>query len=437
MASIENIIVIGGGLMGSSAAWELAKYGQKVLLLEQQSREYNNGSSYGDARISRSLGPKKDIFSFVQNTTVTEVKTLLRFLNGLSLNQPHQIKDIYTTSPVSYLFPQDEEAKVAQICHKKQKDKYRKASGDAAFRKFGVTIPDTQILVREYKKYSGTFNPHVLIQKLHLGIKQKGSTIKYARKVTSVVKENGRYKIKVKNVQTDKMMTLYARQVIVAVGPYTGQVLRKIAPYFNKLITPKRVPLAFFRIRKKRFTRLTKAEKKSIFDAHPIFDQNRKMFFAMVEERNKKESPLFKVGGHQIRRNIIDLDRIWRQPPLRKEIKWAKKQFRKYLEMLEIYIDKKDIECVKSYNCVYAMTKSETPFVTPILTPNQQIDTNLIVIGGMSGVGAKGCLAYGMMAADWLLGVNENSKIYKKTKRELSNPLLRLNTKKRTAYRLF
>ena len=76
---MENIVVIGGGLMGSSVAWELSNYGEKVLLLEQQSKTYRNGSSYGEARISRSLGAKKDIFSFVNNRTVTEVEKLLNF----------------------------------------------------------------------------------------------------------------------------------------------------------------------------------------------------------------------------------------------------------------------------------------------------------------------------------------------------------------------
>ena len=49
---IEDIVVIGGGLMGSSTAWELSKYGQNVLLIEQQDSVYTFGSSLGEARIS-------------------------------------------------------------------------------------------------------------------------------------------------------------------------------------------------------------------------------------------------------------------------------------------------------------------------------------------------------------------------------------------------
>ena len=59
---IEDVVVIGGGLMGSSTAWELSKYNQNVLLIEQQDSIYTFGSSFGEARISRSLGLKDNIF---------------------------------------------------------------------------------------------------------------------------------------------------------------------------------------------------------------------------------------------------------------------------------------------------------------------------------------------------------------------------------------
>lgn len=430
--------MIGGGLMGCSVAWQLSNYGEKVLLIEQQSEKYNSGSSYGEARISRNLGRKKDIFSFVNNRTIEEVKKLIRFLNGLEKTKKHTIKDIYDTSPVSYLFDKKlHEETIKALTYKKQKSKYRKASGDDAFRKFGVTISDQQLLIREYKKHSGTLNPAALIKKLKRGIQEKGSSFKYNHQVIKLRKRNGIYEIKVLNTKNNKTKTIKTKKVIVAAGPYNTLLLEKIAPYFKKLITPKRVLLSFFKIKKQRFSRLSNAEKKSLLNAHPMFDQNGKMFFSMVEKIHKKGNPIFKVGGHQMRRNIIDLDKIWRQPIIKKEQKWAKKKFRKYLEMLEIYIDKKDIECVNSYNCVYSVSRTKTPFVTNILAANKTIDKNIVVIGGMSGIGAKGSLAYGTMAADLLLGIEESSKIYQKTKKELGNPILRLQTKKIKSNRLF
>ena len=77
---IEEIVVIGGGLMGSSTAWQLSKYNQNVLLIEQQDSIYTFGSSFGEARISRSLGPKDNIFSYLQQTSVSETQHLIDYL---------------------------------------------------------------------------------------------------------------------------------------------------------------------------------------------------------------------------------------------------------------------------------------------------------------------------------------------------------------------
>lgn len=52
MASYE-VIVIGLGGMGSAAAYQLAKRGQRVLGLEQYSPAHNRGSSHGQSRIIR------------------------------------------------------------------------------------------------------------------------------------------------------------------------------------------------------------------------------------------------------------------------------------------------------------------------------------------------------------------------------------------------
>lgn len=46
-------IVIGLGVMGSAAAWQLARGGQRVLALEQFELDHQNGSSHGSSRIIR------------------------------------------------------------------------------------------------------------------------------------------------------------------------------------------------------------------------------------------------------------------------------------------------------------------------------------------------------------------------------------------------
>jgi glycine/D-amino acid oxidase-like deaminating enzyme len=44
------------------------------------------------------------------------------------------------------------------------------------------------------------------------------------------------------------------------------------------------------------------------------------------------------------------------------------------------------------------------PYVTQAPQADGGMDPDLIVVGGLSGVGAKGSMAYGVIAADLLLG---------------------------------
>jgi sarcosine oxidase len=57
---MADIIVVGGGVMGSSTAWALARRGASVTLLEQYDRYHLRGSSHGASRIFRLAYPHRD-----------------------------------------------------------------------------------------------------------------------------------------------------------------------------------------------------------------------------------------------------------------------------------------------------------------------------------------------------------------------------------------
>ena len=48
-----EVVVVGGGAMGSAAAWQLARRGADVVLLEQFGPGHGRGSSHGSSRIVR------------------------------------------------------------------------------------------------------------------------------------------------------------------------------------------------------------------------------------------------------------------------------------------------------------------------------------------------------------------------------------------------
>ena len=48
-----EVIVVGGGAMGSAATWQLARRGYAVMLLERFERGHVRGSSHGRSRVFR------------------------------------------------------------------------------------------------------------------------------------------------------------------------------------------------------------------------------------------------------------------------------------------------------------------------------------------------------------------------------------------------
>ena len=298
---IEDIVVIGGGLMGSSTAWELSKYGQNVLLIEQQDSVYTFGSSLGEARISRSLGPKEDIFAFLQQTSVKETKHLIDFLNSGELQELHSMQDIYTTSPVTYVYSQSQLKDVENLLDG-QLDRYEYASNnEEAEEKFGMKISDTTLVIREYKEYSGTLNPKVLIKKLHRGIRKLGNRISYNQKVTSLKKEDGVYKIKIIDTKTGTNKTILSKKVVAAAGPYNGTLVKDVAPYFRDLINPKRLFLSFLKIKSDKYTILTSEQKNRLQSSYPVAYLNSEIFYSMIEKYDESNRPLLKVGGQKLK----------------------------------------------------------------------------------------------------------------------------------------
>ncbi len=411
---MENVVVIGGGLMGSAAAWQLANYGEDVILIERQDTTYTFGSSFGEARISRSLGPKNDIFSYLHNTAVSETEKLIEFLNAND-EANHSMEDIYTTSPVSYVYYASQSEVVKRLL-RQQKDRHEIASTPAeAMERFGVVLSDTAMLIREYKRHTGTMNPKELIKKMHLGIQLRGQQVWYNTKVTGLKRISGGYKIELEDARTGDSRKIETRKVIAAAGPYNGILLKDLAPNVDKLITPKRVFLAFLKIDPSTYNNFSEGQKKKIRDFYPTVDLESSLMFSMIEKYEEDGTPLLKVGGHFKRNDIDDLEAVWKKGVTDEEVEWCIEQTLDYFKFLNIPLEREDLIYSQGYSCVYSLTQSEIPLLSNLAIDSQQ-DPNAILIGGMSGVGAKGALTYGLIGANLLLGKEDTSFMYQKTK---------------------
>ncbi len=400
--------------MGSATAWQLSANGAKVLLLEQQDSVYTSGSSYGDARITRSLGAREDLFSWLQQTSVQETQALLLYLNEEDGPGTHSMEDIYTTSPMTYLFYESQRETIDGLLNG-QEDPHEVAGGTAeAKEKFGMDVHDSVTVIREYKPYTGTFNPRMLIARMQLGVLKKGNRVQYSTKVTRLSRKEGYFELEVANTQTGGTSVLRAKKVVSAAGPYTGPLLQEVAPYFDALIGTRRLFLAFLKPTKTAWEALGEAGRKRLRDFYPMADLDEEGFYSMIEGDDKDGIQIIKVGGHFKRSPIANLDEVWKLPVTEAEQDWAHTRTLNYLRQLGLPLPAADLEFYKGYSCVYSLPESEIPIVSPILTDKGTPDSTLVVVTGLSGVGAKGALAYGLLAANQLLGKTEEDTMYLK-----------------------
>ena len=421
---IHDFIIIGGGLMGSSTGWELSKSGESVLLIEQQDSIYTFGSSFGEARISRSLGVKDDIFSFLQQKSVSETRELIDYLNKSENSQRHLMDEIYRTSPVTYIRYRSQ-AEDVNLLLKDQEDRYEFApDSETAKVLFDMQIPDSLMIIREYKQYSGTLNPKVLISKLHLGMTYSGSSVLYNEKVIRLKRKNALYEIQIENTKTGRLRTLLSKNIVAAAGPYNGELVKDIAPYFKELILPKRLFLAFLKIDPAVYNRLSDEQQDRLQQSYPVADISPEIYYSMIENYDEDGQPILKVGGHFLRTDIQNLDEIWEKELTEDEINWSKTNTLRYLKLLDLPVEIDQLEYVSGYSCVYSLTDSEVPYVTHIVGQNNEIDKTFVLVGGMSGIGAKGSLAYGLIASNLLLGKDDTTRLYQKTKLALGVPRL-------------
>lgn len=422
---IEEIVVIGGGLMGSTTAWQLSNYGENLLLIEQQDSVYSYGSSYGEARIARSSNRGNDIWSYLHNRSVKEAKKLVGYLESNPRgDQTYDITDIYTTAPVTYIGRTRIYDKLYNSLIRQKVD-YKMATNQAEGKElFEVNLPDSVLMQVEYNEHSGNINPKKIINYCQQAVLQKGNAIWYNHKVTDLTQDGDLYVIQLVNTKTGEQKTIKSKKVVSAAGPFTGQLLKNTAPYFDQLINPQRVFLAFFKIKKAHFENYTPEQKEKVFTSYPVINSSKGTrdgsFFSMIEKVDEYGFPLIKIGGHFQRSPINDLSTVWQQKLTPKEIAWSQNSTLGYFDLLNVPLTFEELALVDSYSCVYSLTKTEVPYVTPIPMPNSEVaNPNFVVLGGMSGVGAKGALTYGLLGANLLLGKADDEAGYQEVKAAL------------------
>jgi sarcosine oxidase len=99
---VTHVIVIGGGAMGSSAAWQLARRGADVTLLEQFEPRHDHGASHGSSRIFRLSYPDQTHVRLAQRALIQwreleedSGREVLTLTGGVDHGPEQHIRDLY------------------------------------------------------------------------------------------------------------------------------------------------------------------------------------------------------------------------------------------------------------------------------------------------------------------------------------------------------
>ena len=427
---VYDIVVIGGGLMGSAAAWHLSKQGREVLVLEKQDSIYSQGSSMGDARIARSNNRGNDIWSYLHNRSIKESLGLIDFLKSTDDSRAYSIEDLYTTSPVTYVGRIEIFDQLLASLERQNVEYDLAVRPLEAMEMYDMVIPDGILVQREYNRLSGTLNPQLLIRYLHRGVKKLENKIHYNSEVSNIEfdEDSNMYRITYVNTSSGNEIEIAAKTLVSAAGPYTGELLNQVAPYYDQLISPERIFLAFYKIRKEVYSNLSKAETDKLHNFYPVINSSqggrKGSFFSMIEYFDEDNIPIIKIGGHFQRSAIQNLNSVWSQRISEEEEVWSRNSTARYMRMLQLPVVAADLELVKDYSCVYSLTSSEVPLVSKAINEDGTVNDQLVVRGGMSGVGAKGAMTYGLIAADLITQRKEKDSLYHVTASQLGHERL-------------
>ena len=261
-----------------------------------------------------------------------------------------------------------------------------------AVERFGVSMPIDAYMVREYKDHSGTINPAAVIKLLHRGIETLGGHVAYGQRVMRLTRAGDAYELGV----SDRNIVTTAILFLVLIRLSGSQAFFEVTPQFWDGLSP--------------------SEQLGLRNLFPAINSTvpgrATGSFSMVERFTPRGTPILKIGGHFQRTDISDLDAVWQEELSEDEEQWARDRLLHHLSLLGVGMGDEHLQLDVGYSCVYSLTGSEVPYVTFAPGVDGAPDPNLVVVAGLSGVGAKGSLAYGVIATDLLLGRTETDPVY-------------------------
>ncbi|CAI9109362.1 OLC1v1009173C1 [Oldenlandia corymbosa var. corymbosa] len=231
-----DVIVVGAGVMGSSAAYQIAKRGKKVLLLEQFDFLHNRGSSHGESRTIR-VTYAKDYYP----------KMVLHSEKSWEEAEAEVGYKVYFKTPQFDLGPKDSKSLQSVIsCCRKNSIPARILDHDEVIKegwgKFQLSDEDWIGVVNEH---GGVIRPTKAVSMFQTLAFKYGALLKDNSEVVDIKRDdsNGGILVRTKDNQTFR-----GRKCVVTVGAWMQKLVQKVSD--KKLpIQPLQIAAYYWKIR--------------------------------------------------------------------------------------------------------------------------------------------------------------------------------------------
>ena len=209
MTTRVDVVVIGGGAMGSAAAWHLAGRGRDVLLLERYEAGHSNGASHGASRNFNQ--------AYADPTYVPMLVEALPLWRELEAESGEALLE--TTGIVNHGANPRFDA-VHDALNAAGIPASFVALDEAAERWPGIRF-DSRVL---YSPQSGRLNADRSVGALQSGAVARGADVRHEARVTNL-RVLGDDEVHVSFESSGSTETVIARRVVVSVGAWTSKLL--------------------------------------------------------------------------------------------------------------------------------------------------------------------------------------------------------------------
>ncbi|TYZ69105.1 hypothetical protein PybrP1_009913 [[Pythium] brassicae (nom. inval.)] len=213
MSDTVDVVIVGAGLMGSSAAYYAAKAGKRVLLLEQFRLLHGSGSSHGNSRIFRVAYPNA-----AYTALCLESLDLWR-----EIEREGDAKLLELTGELDFASERNVDLAALEAALAQHSVAFETLTGAEANARFpGFSLDATNYAV--FNKLAGVLNPHRAMATLQALAQKHGAVVRENSKVTGVFAADDADDLALVELADGSVVS--ARQCIVTSGAWTTSVLQ-------------------------------------------------------------------------------------------------------------------------------------------------------------------------------------------------------------------